>query len=145
MAFFRTFLMENNQTPDTAFDEEDEAALVIFLLQARVKGSAADLQLPPGFRAPEHLPGEFDSPGVRQELKFIAGFLCFFVSKPVAYMREIKAFRDYFIPRFASDIPKQIQLAQALREEFFSATLDDLRFTDTVDRFFDIAEISLTA
>jgi len=136
MAFFRSFLIENNQSPDTTFDEQDEAALVWFLVQARVRHSAVGLSIPADFEAPEQL-----SPNFASALKFVAGFSCFFVSKPMQYMREMQAFRDYFIPGFASDQPKQIQLAQALHENFFTATLDDLSGASTLDLFFDINEI----
>jgi hypothetical protein len=141
MAFFRSFLIENNEKPDTTFAEQDEAALVLFLLQARLKGSAVDLHIPADFEAPQQLPVEFAGPHPQQELKFVAGFLCFFVAKPMQYMRELKAFKQYFIPGFALDAPKQIQLAQGLREEFFTGTLNDLRVATTVDRFSDIAVV----
>jgi hypothetical protein len=137
MAFFRSFLIKNSQEPDTTFAEHDEAALVMFLLQARLRHSAVDLHIPPDFKAPDRLPREFPE----QELKFVAGFLCFFVSKPMQYTREIRAFREYFIPGFAQDNPKQIQLGQALHERFFTATLNDLEGATTLDLFFDLSQI----
>jgi hypothetical protein len=141
MAFFRSFLVENNQTPDTTYNENDEAALVLFLLQARLRQSAVDLHVPDGFEAPEHLPEGFALPGHLKELKFVAGFLCFFVSKPMRYMREVRSFREYFTPGFASDAPKQIQLAQALREEFYRATLNDLESATTLNGLFNVDTI----
>jgi hypothetical protein len=145
MAFFRSFLIENQQTPDTSFDEDDEAALAFFLLQARLRRSASNLHITSDFEAPERLPIEFAGRGAQQELKFVAGFFCFFVAKPMLYMREMRAFRGYFIPGFARDAAKQIQLAQALRKEFFTATLKDLTEAKSLDSFFDIAAISVTA
>jgi len=144
MAFFRTYLIENDQTPDTSFDERDEAALVLFLLQARLRKSAAGLRVPEDFEAPEQLPSELDSPEMQKELKFITAFQCFLVSKPHGYEVEIAAFRQYYIPGFASDVPKQTQLAQGLRKRFFTATLDDLTRAETLDRFFNVSEISKT-
>jgi hypothetical protein len=140
MAFFRSFLTENSQTPDTAFAERDEAALVWFLIQARVRNSAVGLGIPADFEAPERLPANF-----AKEMKFVAGFVCFFVAKPMQYMREMNAFRNYFIPGFSGDEAKQIQLAQALRENFFHATLADLQGTTTLDLFFDVNEIMAIA
>lgn len=137
MAFFRSFLIKNSQEPDAAFAEQDEAALVMFLLEARLRHSSVDLHIPSDFKAPERLPKEF----AEQELKFVAGFLCFFVSKPMQYMREIRAFREYFIPGFAQDTPKQIQLGQALHEKFFTATLNDIEGATTLDLFFDTTQI----
>jgi hypothetical protein len=105
---------------------------VTFLLEARL-GHSVDLHIPSDFKAPERLPKEFSE----QELKFVAGFLCFFVSKPMQYARDIRAFREYFIPRFAQDTPKQIQLGQALHEKFFTATLNDIEGAANLDLFFD--------
>jgi hypothetical protein len=137
MAFFRSFLIKNSQEPDTTFAEQDEAALVMFLLEARLRHSSVDLHIPSDFKPPERLPKEFSE----QELKFIAGFLCFFIAKPMQYMREMQDFRKYFIPRFAQDTPKQIQLGQALHEKFFTAALRDIEGAATLDLFFDTKQI----
>ena len=145
MAFFRSFLIENQQELNTEFSERDEAALVYFLLEARLRGSASrELYVPDDFEPPEQLPRTLAAPELlRRQLRFIGGFLCFFVAKPMGYLRDIRSFRDYFIPGFAADRAKQIQLGQALRPEFFTATLDDLTTASTLDQFFDTAAISV--
>jgi hypothetical protein len=145
MAFFRSYLLANQQQPDTTYDERDETALVLFLLESRLRGSATGIRVPEGFVPPEQMPKEFVQPDLQRQLKFVSGFLCFFIGKPMAYLREMRAFRYYFIPRFPDDVDKQIQLGQALREKFFTATLEDLQQAQTLDDFFDIAEISVTA
>jgi len=145
MAFFRSYLIANQEEPDTTYDERDETALVLFLLQSRLQQSAKDLRVPENFTPPRVLPSEFTRPDSQRQLKFVAGFLCFFIGKPFQYRREMQAFRGYFIPSFADDVPKQIQLGQALRRKFFTASLNDLQGAETLDDFFDIAEISMTA
>jgi hypothetical protein len=145
MAFFRSYLLANQQQPDTTYDERDEAALILFLLESRLRRSAIDLRVPDGFTLPERMPREYAQPDVQRQLKFVAGFVCFFVAKPIGYLREMQAFRSYFIPGFADDAAKQIQLAQALRPSFFTATLEDLQSAETLDSFFDIAAISTAA
>lgn len=137
MAFFRSFLIENSEKPDTTFAEHDETALVMFLLMARLKQSPVDVHIPSDFKAPERLPKEF----AEQDLKFVAGFLCFFVAKPMQYIRDMRDFRGYFIPRFAQDTPKQIQLGQALHEKFYTATLNDIERAANLDFFFDMNQI----
>jgi hypothetical protein len=141
MAFFRTFLIENDQTPDTTFSERDEAALILFLLQARLRRRAIGLRVPEDFEAPEELPQELEGVNVQKELKFLAGFRCFFVSKPHGYEIQMAAFLDYFVPDFARDVAKQIQLAEGMREAFYSATLEDLKGAKTLDRFFNVNAI----
>jgi hypothetical protein len=145
MAFFRSYLIENAATPDEEFDENDEAALVWFLVQARVRKSAEGLEVPAGYIAPTALPQEFASAYIKKHLKFVSGFLCFFVAKPALYSREIRAFRRYFIPNFANDRDKQIQLGQALHDEFFTASLNDLETAESLDRFFDVTQLYVTA
>ncbi len=136
MAFFRAFLLENHETPDTTFNERDEAALVMFLVQVRLNRSPAGVLVPEDFQLPDQVPTH-----LAKQVKFVAGFLCFFIAKPMTYMREMAAFRSYFIPGFASDRDKQIQLGQALRESFVTATLEDLSTAESLDFFFDVREL----
>lgn len=145
MAFFRSYLTENGATPDDQYDENDEAALVWFLVQARIRGTAENLEVPAGFRAPDEWPQGVAAADFKKHLKFVSGFLCFFVVKPAQFVREMGAFRSYFIRNFAGDRDKQIQLGQALHDEFFTATLDDLKTAKSMDRFFDVTQLYVYA
>jgi hypothetical protein len=78
----------------------------------------------------------------QEALMFTAAFLCFLVSKPMTYVREMEVFKQYFTPGFAGDKAKQAQLATALRPEFFTAPVESLATTETLDRFFDVALLS---
>ena len=133
MAFYREFLKQEGED----FEERDEAALVLFLLEARLNQSAVNLEMPAGFVAPDALTGELASAGAKKQLKFVAGFLCFFVAKPMGYVRDMRAFKRYFIPGFADDRAKQIQLGQALKAEFFNANLEDLERMESLDWLMD--------
>lgn len=141
MACFRNYLIENGQTPDTSFKENDEAALIFFLLYARLSGSARNIHIPADFEVPEEMPQDLRSAHAQDELKFVTGFRCFFVSKPAGYMRDINDFLEYYTPGFASDTAKQIQLAASLRREFFDAKLEDLTTAKSLDRFCDTTTI----
>ncbi|HVO78873.1 MAG TPA: hypothetical protein VMT39_02545 [Candidatus Bathyarchaeia archaeon] len=145
MAFFRLYLVRNHQAPDTTFDERDEAALVYFLLQARLKGSAEGVSIDSDFQAPADTAWMPPAPDLEAQIKFVAAFLCFFVSKPMAYMNELQAFRQYFIPGFAADSAKQIQLGRALRAPFFTAGVEDLASASSLDLLFDVDEMSARA
>lgn len=142
MAFFHTYLIENEQTPDNYLYENDEAALVAFLVQARLNRSAKGLRVPEDYIAPDELP---DDKNVLRELKFVAGFVCFFVSKPSGYMIDMERFKDYYIPGFASDTAKQTQLAESLQKEFYTAKLEDLAKANSLGRFCDITKIPIVA
>jgi hypothetical protein len=137
MAFFRDYLIAKHETPDHRFNEDDEAALILFLLEARLRRSGHNIHVPEGFTAPAEMPPELDSPDILEEVKFVAGFVCFFVAKPKAYTDEMEIFREYFTPGFATNTAKQIQLGDSLRKPFFTATLEDLEKTSSLDRFFD--------
>lgn len=145
MAFFRTYLIQNNETPNTSFNEDDEAALILFLLYARLQRSGEEVRVPDGFTAPEDMPEELADSHSQRELRFVAGFVCFFVVKPAGYMRDMRDFQEYYVPGFASDTAKQIQLAGSLRKEFFEATLDDLTEAQSLDRFSDTTTIKIVA
>ena len=141
MAFFREFLIENNETPDPTYSEKDEAALVLFLLQARLRGSAVGITVPDDFNPDDEVYRQLAVRRSIKDSKFIAGFLCFFVSKPFAYMRDMEAFKQYFIPGFATDRRKQVQLAEALRVGFFNATLENVQTAPSLGLFLDISAI----
>ena len=141
MAFFREFLRTNKIVPDPRFDEDDEAALAQFLLEARMRGTAADVKVKSGFFAGRKLNVELVSVEAQDALMFISAFLCFFISKPMRYVHEMEAFKQHFTPGFAKDKAKRAQLAQALRPEFFSASVESLAMTETLDRLFDVSEL----
>jgi hypothetical protein len=145
MAFFRDYLLQNDQTINFNFSEDDEAALVLFLLHARLNGSARGLQVPADFTAPEHLPEQLTSPKEQDELKFITVFLCFFITKAEIYMSDIANFKEYFIPEFATSTEKQTQLADLLRGDFFSATIDDIARAPSLGKFVDTLKIPVVA
>ncbi len=145
MSFFHEFLRANKVIPDPRFDESDEAALVQFLLLARMRRSTADLEIKLGILARMEFYRELASAEAQNALFFVAAFLCFFVTKPMQYLAEIEAFKDHFIPGFAGDRAKQMQLTRGLKPEFFEATVQSLITTETLDRFFDIAELNEAA
>jgi hypothetical protein len=142
MAFFREFLRASHIVPDPRFDEDDEAALAQFLLEARMHHTAADVKLKSGFFAGRKLKSELLSAEAQNALMFVSAFLCFFISKPMTYVHEIEIFKQHFTPGFAGSEAKQAQLANALRPEFFSANVESLATTETLNRFFDMAELS---
>lgn len=145
MPFFRDFLKEHKVIPDPRFDEADEASLARFLLEARMHRSAAGLVIKTGFFARRELNRELASVEAKEAILFVAAFLCFFVSKPMGYLREMEAFKEHFIPGFTMDAEKQAQLARGLRPEFFDATVESLTTAETLDLFFDIAELGASA
>lgn len=140
MAFFRDFLRKNGQPIDTTYDEQDEAALVWFLVMARMNQSARGIQVPDNFTAPGDLTAE-----ITKHMRFVGGFLCFFIAKPATYMRDMQAFRQYFIPGFATDRDRQVQLGQALEDAFFTAELEDLANAESLNLFFDTTELMIPA
>ncbi len=93
MAFFRSYLKEIGIIPDPRFDETDEDVLVQFLLQARIRGSVANLEIKTGFFGRRELYRDLADPKAKDALKFVAGFLCHFVTKPVGYQREMEDFK----------------------------------------------------
>ena len=145
MAFFREFLMASKVIPDPRFDEADEAALVQLLLQARIRRSVEGVELKTGFLARREFNSELVSVEAQNALLFVAGFLCFFLSKPIGYTRGIEAFKEHFIPGFAIDKAKQARLMEGLRPEFFQATLESLATTETLDELFDTAQLRAAA
>lgn len=145
MAFFRDLLKEFKVIPDPRFDEADEASLARFLLEARMRHSAAGLAVKTGFFARRELNRELAVPEAKETMIFVAAFLCFFVSKPMGYLREMEAFKQHFIPGFTMDAAKQTQVARGLRPEFFGATLESLTKAETLDLYFDIAELGTEA
>jgi hypothetical protein len=142
MAFFRSYLKEIGIIPDPRFDETDEDVLVQFLLQARIRGSVANLEIKTGFFGRRELYRDLADPKAKDALKFVAGFLCHFVTKPVGYQREMEDFKQYFIPGFAKDRSRQARLARGLREEFFHTALESLETAETLDLYFDISELN---
>src|ERR1700686_2805058 len=93
--FFRSFLRENDQPIDTRYNANDEAAFVFGLVQLRLVRT----YLVPVDR---HHMLEGAQMGVElvDAVRFVASFLCFFITKPAQYNREIKDFKDYYIPGF---------------------------------------------
>ncbi len=145
MAFFHEYLRANKIVPDPRFDESDEAALVHCLLLARMRHSTTDIEIKSGILARMGFYRDLASAEAQNALFFVAAFLCFFVTKPMQYLEEMEAFKLYFIPGFAGDAIKKEQLARGLRPDFFDATVPSLITTETLDRFFDIAELRATA
>jgi hypothetical protein len=145
MSFFREYLKENKVIPDPRFDEGDEASLVRFLLEARMHHTAAGLEIKTGFFARRELNRELATVEAKNEMIFVAAFLCFFVTKPLGYLREMEAFKEHFIPGFSMDTAKQAQLARGLRKNFFTGAVESLVTAETLDLYFDIAELGASA
>lgn len=145
MAFFRSYLKEIGIIPDPRFNETDEDVLVQFLLQARMRQSTAHVKIKTGFFGRRELYRELSDPKAKDALKFVAGFLCHFVTKPMGYVREMENFKQNLIPGFAKDRSKQDQLTRGLREEFFHAALESLETAETLDLYFDIGELNAAA
>lgn len=145
MAFFRDFLIKNEQIPDMQYSERDEAALVLFLLRARLNRSTRGILIPEDFDAEDSQYVGMTTGATQKDLEFVSGFMCFFVSKATPFMNEIEEFKQYFIPQFASDQAKQKELAQALRPGFFTATLESLKTAQSIDSFCDPATLAKAA
>ncbi len=143
MSFFRDYLQENKIVHDPRFDETDEDFLVQSLLQARIHRSNTHLVIKAGFFGRRDLIRELADPKSQDALQFVTAFLCYFVTKPIRYQREIEEFKLYFIPGYANDKSKHEQLARGLREGFFDATPESLETTETLDTLFDIAELNV--
>jgi hypothetical protein len=141
MSFFRDYLKENRIMHDPRFDETDEDFLVQALLQARMHRSNSHIVIKTGFFGKRDLEHELKTPEAQEALQFVAAFLCYLVTKPIAYQREVEGFKMYFTPGFANDKSKHEQLRQGLRASFYDATLESLETTETLDALFDIAEI----
>jgi hypothetical protein len=143
MSFFRDYLRGNSIHPDPRFDEADEDFLVQALLQARMRRSNTHIVIKAGFFGKRDLERELMTPEAQDALQFVAAFLCYHVTKPIAYQREIEEFKLYFTPGFAKDKSKYDKLARGIRKTFFDATLESLETTETLDVLFDIAELNL--
>ncbi|MGA9062139.1 MAG: hypothetical protein WB341_10785 [Terracidiphilus sp.] len=139
MAFFGEYLKKYEIIRDPRFDESNEEALVHFLLRARLRNSAAGVEVRTGFLAQREVNLDLADPRAEGALMFVSAFVCYFVTKPVGYLREMETFKQHFIPGFAEDRAKQMRLARGLREEFFHATAESLETTETLDLLFDIA------
>lgn len=147
MKFFRPYLLRRGRGVRirgirTEFSEDDEAAVAWFLVEARLRKSARELLNSAVFTAPETIPTF--KPLLRQ-VRFVACFMCFFISKPTCFEDEMNEFCRYFIPNFAHDGGKRAQLARSLRPGFFSATVRDLEQAQTLDQYFDITDIRAKA
>lgn len=143
MSFFRDHLQEHRVYHDPRFDETDEDFLVQSLWQARIHRSKTHLVIKAGFFGRRDLIRELADPKAQDALHFVAAFLCYFVTKPIRYQREIEEFKLYFTPGYAKDKSKHEQLARGLRDGFFDATLESLETTETLDALFDIAELNV--
>lgn len=141
MTFLNAYLAGRGETPDPTFQEEDEAALVLFLLEARALRSKEGLTVPDDPETLDRLPAELLGPTHEGDLEFVTVFFCYFFAKPDGYMRDMRQFRDYFVPRFRHDRAKQIQVAVGLRPRFFDATVADLLEAKSLDLFFDMTQI----
>jgi hypothetical protein len=141
MTFLNAYLAGRGETPDPTFQEEDEAALVLFLFEARAHRSTVGLTVPDDPETLDRLAAELLGPTHEVDLEFVTVFLCYFYAKPDAYMRDMRQFRDYFVPGFSHDRAKQIQVAEGLRPRFFEATVADLREAESLDLFFDTMQI----
>jgi|SRR5579864_1730112 len=138
---FRGFLQSRNAIPDLRFEERDENYFVTAMLLLRlgfhgdigrdvfdsVVASTQDFQDPLASI----------QPGVETEaaLIFVSTFLCFFAVKPAAFMTSVNQFKNYFIPGFASDTAKHVQLFQSVDQSFARSPLDPAKWR-TVDHFF---------
>ena len=118
--FFRSFLREHNQPIDRRYNADDEAAFVFGLVQLRL----ARTYLIPVDR---HDLLERAQMGVElvDAVRFVASFLCFFIAKPAQYNREIKEFKEYYIPNFSTDVSKQEQLKQSVEVSFSMTPLNE--------------------
>ena len=141
MTFLNAYLAGRGETPDPTFQEEDEAALVLFLLKGRALRSMVGLTVSDDSETLDRLPAELLGPAHAVDLEFVTVFLCWIYAKPEGYMRDMRQFRDYFVPGFRHDGAKQIQVAAGLRPKFFGATVADLREAKSLDLFFDTTQM----
>jgi hypothetical protein len=141
MSFFRDYLKENKILHDPRFNETDEDFLIQALLQARMNKSNTNIVIKTGFFGKRDLEKELKTPKAKEALHFVAAFLCYMVSTPINYGRDVEGFKSYFIPGFASNNSKHEQLRRGLRASYFDATPESLETTETLDVLFDITEM----
>ena len=138
---FRGFLQRKDAKPDLRFEERDENYFVTAMLLLRL-GFHGDIGRDV-FDAVVARSQDFEDPlasiqpGVETEaaLIFVSTFLCFFAVKPAAFMTSVNQFKTYFIPGFANDTARHVQLFQSVDPSFARSPLDPAKWT-TVDRFF---------
>jgi hypothetical protein len=142
MSVFRDYLKSHDQEPDHLFEERDESWFVFCLLLIRLGLTVGRLPLLGPPLLPEvsrRVPDPFGilSLGVEAQgaLRFVSTFLCFFVSKPPRYHREIAVFKGQYIPNFSTRSEKQIQLFESALPSFATTPLAQAKW-ETVAEYF---------
>lgn len=129
-SMFRTFLQSKNAQPDRAFNERDESYFVAALLMLRLGfhntlGHAAlDAVATLADDTDDPLASIRGGPETTAALIFVSTFMCFFKVKPRSFMQAVQEFKQYFIPGFADDVGKRIQLFELVNSAFSEAPLE---------------------
>lgn len=132
---FRTFLQSKKAQPDPTFNERDESHFVAALLMLRLGfqgtlGHAAfDTVATLAENTDDPLASIVRGPETASALIFVSTFLCFFVVKPKAFMQAVGQFKQHFIPGFADDVSKRIQLFELANPTFSEAQPDATQWT----------------
>jgi hypothetical protein len=138
---FRGFLQSKNAKPDLRFEERDENYFVTAMLLLRLGfhgDTGRDVFDAVVARSHDFAdPLASIQPGAETEaaLIFVSTFLCFFAVKPAAFMISVNQFKTYFIPGFADDSARHVQLFQSVDPSFARSPLDPAKWM-TVDHFF---------
>ncbi len=142
---FRSFLIHENAKPDPAFTERDESHFVLALLLLRLgfHGEMGRNAYDGIVAATEHADDPLASIQASTEtvtaLKFVGTFLCFFAIKPATFARAIQQFKQNFIPGFADDEGKRVQLFRLANSAFSQNSLQPERWR-SLETFFRVSE-----
>jgi len=127
---FRTFLQSENAQPNQSFNERDESHFVAALLMLRLGfhetlGHAAlDAVATLADNTNDPLASIRRGPETTNALIFVSTFMCFFKVKPRSFMQAVQEFNQHFIPGFADDVGKRIQLFELVNAAFSEAPLE---------------------
>jgi hypothetical protein len=127
---FRAFLQSKNVQPNHSFNERDESHFVAALLMLRLGfhdtlGHAAlDAVATLADDTGDPLASIRGGPETTNALLFVSTFMCFFKVKPRSFMQAVQEFNQYFIPGFADDVGKRIQLFSLVNAAFSQAPMD---------------------
>ena len=152
MTWFREYLKSNKQRPDEDFNEVDETWFIfaLVLLRQGYYGAIAEsiwkgvMQSLRDRGADDPLSELPPTKSMRANIEFVTTFLCFFVAKPTVYLKEINEFKSYFIPGFASDETKQMQLFGLVQPSFADLSLEKMKW-QSVEQFFKAEWLYATA
>jgi len=137
---FRTFLQSKKEQPDLTFNERDENHFVTALLMLRLGlhgtvGHATFDTVATLADRDDPLASIARGPETTNALIFVSTFMCFFVIKPKSFMHAMQSFKQHFIPGFADDVSKRLQLFELVNPAFSEVQPDPAKWT-SLEHFF---------